>query len=404
MNEIEYKGKRLVRIDPDYDVLWSDEEGVCCGVDEDDLIEIHEDFREKKLQCQVRLFGVHDWLRRWMAAADFAEGVTNPEFDYEKWNREGYALARQLRNKLPDDFIVEYCHPFEEPGKSCNCVEIERSTPALLMYDAMVLLREADVPEAESVLKHLRSFINQCNYPQVLEHWTSVGWDGEENDLVIAWDTSELDCHASISRTEFLYRIWGGENHGSKDDPCTAIGVGGCDIDDYNAADFALGFYDLMSCAMELAEGDGIRERMYHDKPFEAAMARFYKQQLFLQVHEMEICEPQVGIKVSRNNKLNLRIDGTGICGINLPDINRNELPFIERWVDNIKPSNVGLNRVTIFPGGKELQLSFERTTDGARGVFCIYNKQFDRVNYWFFCKIDQFSKAFKQAIESVKP
>jgi hypothetical protein len=71
-----------------------------------------------------------------------------------------------------------------------------------------------------------------------------VRWDGDEREVDILWDTSNLDIRFSIGIDEVRWHIWSGVNHHSKDDECFGQGVGGEDIDEKES--FAFWFFDCI--------------------------------------------------------------------------------------------------------------------------------------------------------------
>ncbi len=244
------KVRHLCELAPDYDVHWQDEKG--CGVTvEEDVIEITDDPEGYNVIYRAKAPSMADWHEEYVNATDFANTETDESFDYKAWNSHGLALARTIRNQLPDDVDVWYMYPFEDKSHDCDEVLILKSSKQHLLTEARQVLSEEGINNIDQWMELVEAFVAQSPYDSFFDEYTEVCFlDG---DLDIYWYTPDLDCRASINLEEFTFHIWNGINHGRKDDECFIHGVGGEGVEKEDGEYcFAWSFYDQMCNAKNL--------------------------------------------------------------------------------------------------------------------------------------------------------
>lgn len=104
----------IVTITPDYGNVLGGIDGDCVGVDidGDDRITICNKDLDKEI-CVVTIPGIYVWYKEFESKSDGVNSTMGC-IDVEEWHRKGLALAKELKDKLPDDFDVWYGYPFED--------------------------------------------------------------------------------------------------------------------------------------------------------------------------------------------------------------------------------------------------------------------------------------------------
>lgn len=240
----------ICEIAPDYDVHWQDEEG-CCNTAEDGIIKITDDPGGYNTIYRATSPALNKWHDEYVKATDFVNTSTDESFDYKAWNRRGLALARTVRNQLPDDVDVWYMYPFEDKSHHSDEVLILQSSKQHLLIEAQNALIEEGVEDLDQWMELVKAFVAQSPYDSFFDEYTEVSFiDG---DLDIYWFTPDLDCRASINLEEFTFHVWSGENHGQNDDECYLHAIGGQGTEkEYGRYRFARWFYDHMCSAKNL--------------------------------------------------------------------------------------------------------------------------------------------------------
>lgn len=113
--------QKCIIISPDYDVLYSDEEGCCYSAFGD---EIHINNPELGPRFSIVIPGIEEWLKRYENATDFAETTTDPSFDWKVWHYEGLCFAKAIREQLPKYYTLYYESPYEDKTNTIPKTEI----------------------------------------------------------------------------------------------------------------------------------------------------------------------------------------------------------------------------------------------------------------------------------------
>lgn len=114
VEKYESEGKRIIRIAPDWGVIWEDTEGMCHDFEEDGSIEICSEEDDSIVEFKINIPGFCDWLLELhepMIAINIGEEVC---FDFEWWNERGLEYAQQLREALPDKYVLFYEYAAED--------------------------------------------------------------------------------------------------------------------------------------------------------------------------------------------------------------------------------------------------------------------------------------------------
>lgn len=128
VDKYESEGKRVIRIAPDWDVIWEDSKGLCYDFGEKGEFEIFSEDSDKSLIFSASLPGFASWLEELHAPMiEYAVGRKIP-FDWENWNKRGLDYAYQLRKLLPENFVLFYEYAFED--------ELNRGKPAILIHSS----------------------------------------------------------------------------------------------------------------------------------------------------------------------------------------------------------------------------------------------------------------------------
>jgi len=114
--------QKYILISPDFDVLYSDEEGCCYSAFGD---EIYIEDPELGPRFSIVIPGIEEWLHRYENATDFAETTTNPSFDWKTWHYEGLCFAKAIREQLPRYYTLYYECPYEDRSNTISRIEID---------------------------------------------------------------------------------------------------------------------------------------------------------------------------------------------------------------------------------------------------------------------------------------
>ena len=238
----------ICMIAPDYMEHWIDEEGITQFV-EDDIFEITDDPKGYNVKYNAVAPTFLQWHKDYEDATDFVGTKTVDTFDYAAWNRRGLALARTIRNQLPDEVDVWYMYPFEDKSHNCDRILVLKSSKRHLIAETRQVVSEADPANMDKWMGIVNSFVEQAPNDSIFNEYTEV--DFMDGDLDILWFTPDLDCRASLNLEEFTFHIWAGANHGRQDDECLFHSVGGESIvkNSDGKYDFAQVFFDHLSIA-----------------------------------------------------------------------------------------------------------------------------------------------------------
>ncbi len=103
--------RAIYTINPDYcATLYHDTEGVYDGPDKDDSLEFYN--HEDNLICKIVVPGILAWCNEFNSVSPF--GNEYKKFDWTSWHKRGLELAKEMRQKLSDNVVLWYEHPFEE--------------------------------------------------------------------------------------------------------------------------------------------------------------------------------------------------------------------------------------------------------------------------------------------------
>lgn len=104
------KQKRYIRLSPDFDVLYIDQESCCYDAYGD---EIYNDNLELGPLFCFAMPGIEEWQKRYMYATDFSKTTTDPSFDWLTWHYEGLCFAKAIWEQMPKAFTLYYKREFE---------------------------------------------------------------------------------------------------------------------------------------------------------------------------------------------------------------------------------------------------------------------------------------------------
>ena len=108
--------RTVLKIDPDYDVcIWclSEEEAPFAAEKDDSFFE--DELLGKNGQ-KITIKGFYDWQSDVVPAVMAMACGDTIDFDWADFHKRGIALAKELREQLPDDVDLWYEAPFEDPS------------------------------------------------------------------------------------------------------------------------------------------------------------------------------------------------------------------------------------------------------------------------------------------------
>lgn len=152
--------KYLCCIAPDIYEHWRDEYGISCIAD-NGVFEIADDPGGYNVIYKAIAPTFCDWHQEYEDATDFAETTTDAKFNYEEWHRRGLALARTVRNQLPDDVDIWYMYAFEDRSHHSEKNQILRSSKEHLLYEGIRVIIEEDLVDKDKWIEILEAFIAQ---------------------------------------------------------------------------------------------------------------------------------------------------------------------------------------------------------------------------------------------------
>lgn len=135
-----------IRICPDYDYLYIDEEG-CCHSAFGDEIYISEPELGPRFSFMIP--GIEEWLMQYVKATDFAETETDADFDWKTWHYEGLCFAKAIWKQLPRCYKLIYEPPYEDRSGTISDTIIDEHTDSLIESFASKASRTPRKPSFE---------------------------------------------------------------------------------------------------------------------------------------------------------------------------------------------------------------------------------------------------------------
>ena len=118
-----------IRITPDLDNLYDHSNGCSCPPYGD---EISNDDPALGPVFRIIVPGIHEWVRRYENATDFADTVTDPEFDWKSWHFEGLQFAKAIWEQLPRCYTLYYEPPYEDMSGTLQELRIDHTVDSLI--------------------------------------------------------------------------------------------------------------------------------------------------------------------------------------------------------------------------------------------------------------------------------
>ena len=105
------KQRPYLRIMPDIDSLYDDCEGYSYDAYDDT---IYNSKPELGPLFSIVVPGLYEWQMQYVNETDFADTVTNPDFDWATWHYEGLCFAKAIWEQLPRCYHLYYAPPYED--------------------------------------------------------------------------------------------------------------------------------------------------------------------------------------------------------------------------------------------------------------------------------------------------
>ena len=109
------KQNHYIKISPDIDVLYIDQEDCCYSAYGDEIY--NGELELGPLFC-FAMPGIEEWLTRYEIATDFANTTTDPSFDWLTWHYEGLCFAKAIWEQMPRAFTLYYEPPYEDRSQT----------------------------------------------------------------------------------------------------------------------------------------------------------------------------------------------------------------------------------------------------------------------------------------------
>lgn len=218
--------------------ILQDEEGVCYSCDANDCIHLDD--------YEIVIPGIYDWYLYFNTYVDWVASKMEKGFKAKKFHRDGKRLAKEIRRQIKAEDVLYYDKAFEDDsGVVKRKSKVNLETYSRLAEKQLYALKKIVCDEEkETIFNNALKFISLSPKDKVFKD-VKVSWDEIENEVDFIWDTCRLDCRASISKDDYGWRVWVGENHHCKDDPCDGWGFGGNEISEDQ--DWTFWFYDYMT-------------------------------------------------------------------------------------------------------------------------------------------------------------
>ncbi len=124
-----HNNRQYIRLSPDLDILYDHSDGYSCSPYGD---EVSNDDPMQGPVFRIIVPGIHEWVRRYEDATDFADTMTDSSFDWKSWHFEGLQFAKAIWEQLPRCYTLYYQPPYEDMSGTLQECRIDHTVDALI--------------------------------------------------------------------------------------------------------------------------------------------------------------------------------------------------------------------------------------------------------------------------------